>query len=320
MEDNAKRELGDKDQKVNDGDANFYPRNIFFNHFFNRHSLALVTAYPAILKEEYYTDIDYDDGHRLPATLGDGEGLVKEGTGFHDFTPSDGVNFTGRYLATSVKLGNKVVYRPILVVRGGSSGESGYQGIHFIVVNRSPFEFINGDPNDASVASLENYYTTYFPSQDKYPTYPLDGGTAKLQTYVNASGDKDTYQSRAEDVKSAIKNYDSEGLKHFMFRKYLKAGKLSFKDTSLEEGLKKWMVRSEQNKEYNATVEWENKWISYIENLRQAVAIQEKKTIDKACAINFSKAKTSGGNPQDPTDLDAWNEIGGLCNNGEKHS
>lgn len=319
MEDNAKRELGYKDQKVNDGDANFYPRNIYFNHFFNRHSLALVTAHPAIKETtDYYTEIDYTDS--LPATLGDGEGLSKEGTGFHDFTPADGVNFTGRYLATSVKLGNKVVYRPILVVRGGSSGESGYQGIHFIVVNRSPFEFINGDPNDSSVASLENYYTTYFPSQDKYPTYPLDGGTAKLQTYVNASGDKDTYQTRAEEVKGAVKNYDSEGLKHFMFRKYLKAGKLSFQDTSLEEGLKKWMVRSEQNKEYNATVEWENKWISYIENLRQAVAIQKNKTVSKACALNFSTDKSAHGDLDDPTDLSAWNEVGGICNNGEKHS
>lgn len=306
LQSNAERELGYQDQKVNDGDANFYPRNIFFNHYLNRHSLALVTPLKAKKSagSDYLDTIDtaaYDE--TLPAGT--------EGTGFHNFTTDDGYAFTGTYLATSIKLGNKVVYRPILVVRGGSAGEGGYQGIHFIVVNRSPFEFINGDTADASVASLENYYTTYFPSQDRYPTYVEGDQTVKYQTYVNFSGNKDTYQTRANEVLSAIKGYDADGLKHFMFRKYMKAGKLAFNDADFAADFGKWMARSEQNKEYNETVEWENKWISYIENLRQATSIQAKKTISLTCAIGFS-ADHAG-------DAD-WNEIGGLCNDGQKHN
>ena len=323
MQSNAERELGEADQKVNDGDKNFYPRNIFFNHFFNRHSLALVSPAKAVKTlcpdpldpdyAKYYFD-DFDKTQLYPTTLTRGQ----EGTGFFEFEDTDGLAFTGTYLATSIRLGNTIVYRPILVVRGGSSGESGYQGIHFIVINRSPFEYINGSETDNSVASLENYYTTYFPSQDKYPTYSVDGASKKYQTYVNFSGNKDTYQTRADEVKSAIKGYDSEGLKHFMFRKYLNAGKLSFKDETIEAGLNKWMTRSEQNKDYNAKIEWENKWISYIENLKQATSIQSKKAISKTCAIRFSDHSASGS-MDDAKNKEAWNEVGGICNDGTRH-
>ena len=320
MDSNAERETGAQDQKVNDGDVNFYPRNIFFNHYLNRHSLALVTPQKAKktdVDSKYYDDIDTAV---WPTTLGTGADQSLEGTGFHEFTKeADGVQFEGTYLATSIRLGDKVVYRPILVVRGGSSGESGYQGIHFIVINRSPFEYINGDETDPSVASLSNYYTTYFPSQDRYPTYSVDGASKKYQTYVNFSGNKDTYQSRAEEVLSAIKGFNADGLKHFMFKKYLKAGKLTFKDADLAAGLNKWMTRSEQNKAYNAKVEWENKWISYIENLKQATRIQNKKSVAKACAIKFSNHNGTGTDKMDPANKVAWDEIGGICNDGTRH-
>ena len=317
LQSNAERELGYQDQKVNDGDSNFFPRNIFFNHFFNRHSLAMVT--PLKAKKHFGADAKYYDEIGTEqytvadsVFLGEEDGMVREGTGFHTFEKDkDGVNFEGTYLATSARLGNKVVYRPILVVRGGSAGEGGYQGIHFIVVNRSPFEFVNGDTSDASVASLENYYTTYFPSQALYPTYNVGDKVEKLQTYVNFSGNKDTYQSRAEEVLSAIKGYDADGLKHFIFKKYMKAGKLAFQDENFANEFYKWMARSEQNKDYNETVEWENKWINYIENLRQAVSIQKNKTISKTCAIGFG---------QDHTGDADWENIGGLCNDGKKHN
>lgn len=321
IDSNSERELGALDQKVHDGDVNFYPRNVFFNHYLNRHSLALVT--PETASKTFGEDAKYYDvatgGTPMPATLGTLEHL--EGTGFHNFTAEDGYAFTGTYLATSVRLGDKIVYRPILVVRGGSAGEGGYQGIHFIVVNRSPFEYIDG-VESAHLASLEQYYTTYFPEQDLYPTYTTaEGKVEKLQTYVNFSKNKDTYQSRAQEVLSAIKGYDADGLKHFMFKKYLKAGKLAFNDADFAAEFFKWMERSEQNKEYNNTVEWENKWISYIENLRQAVSIQKNKTISKTCAIYYSNQSATPTGPHGETGGDAaWNEIGGYCNDGQKHN
>ena len=318
LNDNRERETGFLDQKVNDGDQDFYPRNIYFNHFFNRHSLALVSPEKAAKEHEYDDYLNKISTEKYEETLKDGA----IGTGFHNFTEADGVGFTGVYLATSIKLGNTVFYRPILVVRGGSSGDSGYQGIHFIVINRSPFEYVDGSESDVSVASLENYYTTYFPKQSKYPTYvDEDEKTVKYQTYVNFSGNEDDYQTRAEEVKSAIKGYDSEGLKHFMFRKYRDSGKLSIKDSKIASGLEKWMTRSSENKEYNSEVEWENKWISYIETLKQAKNIQ-RKAVSLTCAIGFSEnhAYEAGDTAEVKAEKAKWNEIGGECNNGKRYN
>lgn len=318
LESNAKRETGASGQKVNDGDVNFYPRNVFFNHYFNRHSFALVTPETAdpTLVDDY--KVYPTGGTPYAATLNGGI----TGTGFHTFGPEDGVNFTGTYLAAGFKLGDTTVYRPILVVRGGSAGEGGYQGIHFIVINRSPFEFVNGSASDVSVASLENYYTTYFPAQDNYPTYvDGSGATNKYQTYVNFSGnnnDNATLKSRAEEVLNAVKGYDTDGLKHFMFRKYFTNGRLAFQDAALADGLSKWMSRSEQNKAYNEKVEWENKWTSYVNTLNQATSIQQKKVVPLACAIGFSN-HTAAGDPNNASHADAWNKVGGLCNDGKAH-
>jgi len=318
---NYDRETGADGVKVHDGNANFYPRNIFFNHYFNRHAFALVSPNAAIVSENSPTEY-LDTIGSASATginiLADGA----TGTGFHNFTAADGVNFTGTYLATSIKLGNKVVYRPILVVRGGSgSGEGGYQGIHFIVVNRSPFEYINGD-EDTSVASLENYYTTYFPSQSRYPTY---GEGTKLQTYVNFSGNSANYQTRAEEVLNTLKEFNKDGLKYFMFKKYLEAGKLAIADIQLKNGstlkdaLYKWMDRSQEYDAYDLTNEWENSWATYMDSLTKSTSIQ-KQAISKGCAIYYNDHARGGADKTDPKQQAAWDEVGGICNDGNKHN
>lgn len=361
LKSNAERETGAMDQQVNDGEEKYFPRNIFFNHYLNRHSFALVSPYAAGKKlgagDDYY--YDYVTDTKLASDkynnldIPNADGSKKEGTGFHTFSSADGVTFDGEYLATTVRLGdNTLVYRPILVVRGGSAGEGGYQGIHFIVVNRSPFEFrseaeVAGDP---TVATLEKYYTTHFPGETDYPT------DVKVN-YVNFSNDSSTYQTRAKDVLTAIKGFNSDGLEHFIFRKYLKAGKLEIKDEKISAGLNKWMARSEQNKDYNSQTKWENNWKLYLENLSEATNIQSKKAVAKGCGIYFSnhakvladvtaeekatitaeqvaayKAKNPGTTLTDDeikallvteTHEDyaaAWDSIGGVCNNGKKHS
>lgn len=320
LKSNAERETGALDQQVNDGEEKYFPRNIFFNHYLNRHSFALVSPFKAgktIAGDDTYYDTITDE---FLDTFNDLDVLnpdlsVKEGTGFHDFSAADGVAFTGKYLATTVRLGdNTIAYRPILVVRGGSAGEGGYQGIHFIVVNRSPFEFRSATEVEAdkTVATLEKYYTTHFPGETDYPT------DVKVN-YVNFSNDSSTYQTRAKDVLTAIKGFNSDGLEHFVFRKYLKAGRLEIKDEKISAGLNKWMARSEQNKDYNSQTKWENNWKLYVENLSEATSIQSKKAVAKGCGIYFSN-HASGDDATDPSNKAAWDTIGGVCNNGKKHS
>lgn len=352
LKSNAERETGALDQQVNDGEEKYFPRNIFFNHYLNRHSFALVSPFKAgktIAGDDTYYDKITDE---FLDTFNDLDVLnpdlsLKEGTGFHDFSAADGVTFTGKYLATTVRLGdNTLAYRPILVVRGGSAGEGGYQGIHFIVVNRSPFEYRSETEvaGDTTVATLEKYYTTHFPGETGYPT---DVNV----NYVNFSKDSSTYQTRAKDVLTAIKGFNSDGLEHFIFRKYLKAGRLEIKDEKISAGLEKWMTRSEQNKDYNSQTKWENNWKLYLENLSEATSIQSKKAVAKGCGIYFSNhtygvadvtaaeiAQYKVDHPEaatwsddevkaaivvDPTNpkyAPAWDSIGGVCNNGKKHS
>ena len=324
---NSERETGASGVKVHDGNANFYPRNVYFNHYLNRHSFALISADDAVGAGEYLDEddlgpIDFTDPACPYPLLKDGA----TGTGFHKYTEDDGYDFVNQtYLSTAIKLGNKVVYRPILVVRGGSgSGDSGYQGIHFIVVNRSPFEYINGDAADKSVASLENYYTTYFPSQSRYPTYTVGETTNKLQTYVNFSGNSSNYQTRAEEVLKAIKEFNADGLKYFMFKKYLEAGKLEIADLKLKNGstlketLYKWMERSQEYKDYDTKTEWENSWTTYMESLKKSTSIN-KQAIPSGCAIYYSN-HTGSGDKTDPSSSKAWDEIGGICNDGNDHT
>ena len=85
---------------VNDGNANYYPRNIYFNHYLNNHYISVVEP----------KDID---GSAI-------SGLA----GFADSSAD----------SLGVILRTKDTLQPIFVVRAGASS---YQGIHFITIERS---------------------------------------------------------------------------------------------------------------------------------------------------------------------------------------
>lgn len=85
---------------VNDGNANYYPRNIYFNHYLNNHYISVVEP----------KDID-------------GSAI----TGLAGFADSS-ADSLGTILRT------KDTLQPIFVVRAGASS---YQGIHFITIERS---------------------------------------------------------------------------------------------------------------------------------------------------------------------------------------
>ncbi len=115
---------------VNNNDPLYYPRNIVFNQYFNRHNVSVIVP---------------TDGSQQSALPG--FNAVDELGGEEVLTDEAG--------------------RVILAVRAGTgSGEGGYQGIHFIVVERSALiETING-------VSLEDYYTTEIPGTSNYPKDP----------------------------------------------------------------------------------------------------------------------------------------------------
>jgi hypothetical protein len=240
---------------VNDGNANYFPRNIYFNHYLNNHYVSVVTPYD--LEGTEITDLG----------------------GFSD--TGDGL---GKILRTTEG-------QPILVVRAGASS---YQGIHFIVIERSGLVQTQGN------VTLSEYYTTKRPSEDGYPKD--EEGHAK-QTYVNylAQSEAD-YKKRAETVENKIKNFDSNLNKH-IYQMNVKAQNIVFteKGKAIQEAIDKWILTTTTKAAFDESINWEKTWESYLDSLRSAKE-EKAKVISQTCAIQF----------QDATKGDEW-KVGGAC-------
>ena len=100
---------------------------------------------------------------------------------------------------------------PILVTRAGSDS---YQGIHFITVNRDPFQTYYSDANKTVVSdSPETYYEYYRVNVPKAgatdasnPNYNED---PSYVNYILADPNSNTeYQDRIDAVKAAIQAFD----------------------------------------------------------------------------------------------------------------
>ncbi|MEY3692139.1 MAG: hypothetical protein RLZZ388_310, partial [Bacillota bacterium] len=226
---------------VNNNDALYYPRNIIFNQYFNRHNIAVVT----------------------PESLGGGD-----------------YNYDG--FRTVPELNNQRVLtdengKVILVVRAGTgSGDSGYQGIHFIVVERSALiDVQNG-------VSLEDYYTTEIPGTPNYPT--ADG--EDLVTFVNYNvSTTANYKTRAETVTNEIRNFD----RFFNFRmleQLIAEQEVTFVDGDLEAAVLNYMDVTRRSATFDQNLQEINTWNTYIEFL-QYQTFQRQRLIDTDCAYAY---------------------------------
>ena len=112
-------------KEVNDGNENYYPRNIVFNTFFNDHGINVI-----------YNDINANEVGNFKRVY-DSEGNPLFGG--HPVLCADGNP-----------------EKPILVTRAGSS----YEGVHFMVVEKSPIGNLKADLkkywNDKTKSELEN--------------------------------------------------------------------------------------------------------------------------------------------------------------------
>ena len=180
---------------------------------------------------------------------------------------------------------------PILVTRAGAS----YQGIHFIVVNRSPLEGTGDKMRDYTVngVKLSEYYTTKYPTQNDYPK---DNDGKDLQTYVNPYVTTTAkYKERAEAVEDRIKNFDSN-IEHEIYKKYMEVeGAIKFADTpaakKVENTINSWLKRSEEQKRIQTNESWDEYWEDYTDMLAMQKE-QSSKKLKKGCAIAFNIAST----------------------------
>ena len=199
---------------VEDGKAAIYPRNLLWNRYLNNHGIFVITNSSRNAVADVTTttaeDIDVNSNTYLTTDTV----ALKDGTSktidYTDTTAMKGFNRENLKASNTFISGNKKV----LADEQGNVivGVRSEYGIHLMIVQKSIYEFSEGGES-TDVPSLEEYYTTAVPgSKDgKYPQYTKDGVTYDKETYVNFINTVKTtdYKTRADDVRSKIKGFDS---------------------------------------------------------------------------------------------------------------
>jgi hypothetical protein len=162
----------------------------------------------------------------------------------------------------------------VLAVRVSSSG---YQGIHFIVVERSALSQFGlhtdasgkslktpplKKPKTNNVATSSQYYTTYLPDSTNYPV-----NKDSVQTYVDYNKPtSEDLTTRSGNITTAIKGYNS-ALSTYQFQKLVEDGSITFNDSTLGAKMKSYSTIKRQSAIDSAFTTWSDNWKSYAETL-----------------------------------------------------
>lgn len=197
--------------KVEDGVSALYPRNILWNKYFNKHNAFVITNrtapdYYAVAGNDKATakadviDLKSDDAGATYAANENvakyekaGENIAIDYSTLTGFQANDHLSTKANFKVLSDENKNVII------------GVRSQYGIHLMVVQKSVYDFNNGEGDNVS---LEQYYTTNVPGDAKYPK---DSQGKDKTTYVNfiQSVNKSEYNSRASTVRSAIKGFDT---------------------------------------------------------------------------------------------------------------
>ena len=317
---------------VNTDNAAFYPRNVIFNKYFNKHNI-MVIAPRKITDLNTYTLKGEEEGvdaiGRAKAVVGDPrstEGISNKrlkddyycgvtDNSENGYTKLKGFpTDTGKYKnndSLNIVLddddGNDGAFSPlrdsngriIFVFRSGtgsssSSNADGYQGIHFVTIERSPFigkEYKTAQETEEEGykdgVTLDEYYTRYYPTDDKtssnykYPRYELEGRYEDKATYSNyVSEETATCKTRSDAVKDKVKN-STPNLDMSIYHYLLKSNSLTFKGDKGEEirkYIELWEKKSKKATEIKDEESWDSSWKTYYQNLK---ALNEERKVEK---------------------------------------
>lgn len=272
-------------KKVNDGNANYYPRNVYWNNFLNLHNPFVITNELLDASGEPVEDPTLiDGGPRWSDKQEDGK----------------------RYLTDEA--GHVII------------GVRGSYGIHLMIMQKSIYDFNDGS---TKAPSLEEYYTTYIPGDEKFPSYE---GVDK-STYVNyiSTDEISEYNTRASEIKTAIKSFDST-YDYRLYELLTSNGKITFNNTdgiNLGEEIAKYIAATKANNKNSAVNTLTSSWKTYLELLNvqneqrdytvryttgnAGASVPEntpvKRVVNVRCAIGFISGTAKTGD---------WAE-GGLC-------
>lgn len=224
---------------INDSPT-FYPRNIIFNRYINRHSAALITTTDPSL------------------VLSSGDTNSESGFVYYN-------NLNKNVLSVKTATG----WSPVLCVCGGSNGIN--EGIFFMVVNRSPFVV------DQKV-SLSEYFTTYYPEQSNYPVDEY-GAPKKTYVNFVSSMPSET-KSRADNLLRTLKYFNQKALQKYIFVRYFTFEQMTLVNGEIASLLTKWFDDEYENEEQEKENNWKRTWTNYIDMLREQNAERSKLVSD----------------------------------------
>ena len=302
--------------KVDYASETQYPRNILFNNYFNYHGVNFLYDDSDTYEAEFLKDAIEVGAHsdktiltlndvkdKLPSKYAEYEyvkgQLSKIDSG--KFKTVEGISdnlynydfdaFTKKSVLTKIPTSKKILVEkdtdtnPVIIVRGGSSG---YQGIHFIVVNNDPF--VNSQ-------NTYQYYRTNIPdaSADPASAKSADYSTnPSLINYVKADiNSNTTYNARRDAVVAAVKASDS----NIDFRLYeeniKKFGADKFNELLGDYAgiINKYIEITKESSELGKNSSLDESWETYIQTLALQEEITPRGLVPEVCVSAFE-----GGN------------------------
>lgn len=294
---------------VYESNATYYPRNVLFNKYFNKHNICVITP------NKIASNID--DSLEAKAIVDDKDGVASTEyealKGFQTDTTDVLPQFTNNVLTNSEG-------QIVLVARAGSSD---YQGVHFIVIQRSALD----NSSTADTPNLSQYYTMNVPSDTDYPK--TSAGKA-MDTYINYNKQLNSdHTTRQGTIIDDVKNYNTS-LSTYIFKNLVDTDSIHFTSSTMESRIQTYSKTKRQSEVDDAYSSWNTDWKSYAELIesqdeaRNATFDFKTSPADteyytgSASAKNrmLSEAVVCGySNPNRKTDLvwgSYWNE-GGEC-------
>lgn len=241
-------------KEVNDGESKYFPRNVIFNKYFNRHNVAIIT--PTTV------NVNGENGALKPA--------------YQNLSGFEFVEELGKEALVDEK-GNV-----ILMVRAGS--DSGYEGVHFITIERSALV------DDVNGVSLNDYYTIKLPKDAGYPQV----GGQPADTFVNYfEANDNTYRERAEYIKEQIKSYDPR-INDRIFTLLTSYLDVKFADAKLGQMIEDYIVAQDAAGVFNDKFQLKQSWNTYIEYLEQQEYLRDNRLVSEKCVADFQATDKTG--------------------------
>ena len=250
--------------QVNEGNSLYFPRNIYWNKYLNRHNVFVITNNKVGEGTSVYTSVNGDD---ITATDVD-TNITAAAAGQCGFRYVEGVSKDASQLILTDENEN-----PIVCVRS-------QHGIHFMIIEKSIYD------ND-----VDAYYSTAVPGDDDYDKNSFVGYVDKAEAA--------TYKSRAKDIESKITDFDST-YDYRLYEYFLKeeGTKVSFYNVDnsidIESAVNNYVASQREYNYWNVAKSLNDSWRTYIEliDVQNANRAEGKRMIHELCAIKFRQGNS----------------------------